>query len=171
MAWWQSQLGRASVFIRIPRPQPLVELRAFSDASSGVGVAITVGTRWRAWRLAPGWKSQGRDIQWAEAVGFELLTICVLALSNDGDHVVVYGDNRGVVEGWWKGCSANRPTNHVFRRILQLTEDRNRTIHTRYVPSAQNPADAPSRGFYPSRSLLLDPVVVPSEARPLLIDV
>ena len=128
MVWWQHQLRHTSIFICIPRPQPLVELRAFSDVSSGVGMAITVGMRWRAWRLAPGWKSQGRDIQWAEAIGFKLLTICVLALSSEGDHVVVYGDNHGVVEGWWKRCSANRPTNHVFRRILQLTEDHNQTV-------------------------------------------
>ena len=171
VAWWQRQLRRTNVSIPIPRPCPLVEHRAFSDASSGFGVAITVGARWRAWRWAPGWRSQGRDIQWAEAIGFELLTICVFALSRKGDHVVVYGDNRGVVEGWWKRCSANRPTNHVFRRILQLSEDCDRTVHTRYVPSAQNPADAPSRGTYPSRSLLLDSVTVPSEARPFLIDI
>ena len=134
-------------------------------------MAITVGERWRAWRLVPGWKSQGRDIQWAEAIGFELLTICVYSLSGRGDHIVVYGDNRGVVEGWWKRCSANRPTNHVFRRILQLLEDHDRSVHTRYVPSADNPADAPSRGRYPPRSQLLDPITVPDAARPLLIDI
>ena len=171
LAWWQRQLGRANLFIPIPRPHPLVEYRAYSDASSGFGVAITVGERWRAWRLVPGWKSQGRDIQWAEAIGFELLTICVYSLSGRGDHIVVYGDNRGVVKGWWKRCSANRPTNHVFRRILQLSEDRDRSVHTRYVPSADNPADAPSRGRYPPRSQLLDPITVPDAARPLLIDI
>ena len=171
LAWWQQQLQRPSIAIPIPRPCPLVEHKAYSDASSGFGVAITVGARWRAWRLAPGWRSQGRDIQWAEAIGFELLTICVFALSTEGDHIMVHGDNRGVVEGWWKRCSANRPTNHIFRRILQLSEDSNRTVHTRYVPSAQNPADAPSRGSYPPRSLLLDPITVPSEARHLLVDV
>ena len=108
-----------------------------------------MGSLWRAWRLAPGWKSQGRDIQWAEAIGFELLTICVFALANEGDHVLVHGDNRGVVEGWWKRCSTNRPTNHIFRRILQRSEDCNKTVHTRYVPSVQNPADAPSRASIP----------------------
>jgi hypothetical protein len=149
LRWWQLQLGRASVFIPVPRPRPLSDYRAYSDASSGFGVAVTIGPRWRAWRLAPGWKSQGRDIQWAEAIGFELLAIGLCAFSSEGEHIVVYGDNRGVVEGWWKRCSANRPTNHVFRRILQFSEDRNRTIHTKYVPSAQNPADAPSQGIYP----------------------
>ena len=171
LEWWQHQLRRPDVSIPIPRPRPLTDYSAYSDASSGFGVAITVGPRWRAWRLADGWKSRGRDIQWAEAVGFELLAICVCALSGQGEHVLLYSDNRGVVEGWWKRCSANGPTNKVFRRILQLSEDRGRAIHTRYVPSAKNPADGPSRGRYPSRSLLLDPIIVPDEIRSLLIDV
>ena len=171
LAWWTHQLGQASISSPILKPQPLLERNAYSDASSGVGVAITIGPRWRAWRLAPGWKSQGRDIQWAEAISFELLVTCLCDLSSEGEHIVVYGDNRGVIEGWWKKCSANRPTNLVFRRVIQLSESRRRTIHTRYVPSAQNPADPPSRGIYASRSLLLHPVVVPIEARSLLVDV
>ena len=84
---------------------------------------------------------------------------------------MVYGDNRGVVEGWWKRSSANRPTNRIFRRILDLTEHCSRTIHTKYIPSAQNPADAPSRGHYLALDLLLDPITVPDEVRPFLIDV
>ena len=44
LAWWQHQLGRANLFILIPRPHPLVEYRAYSDTSSGFGVAIMVGT-------------------------------------------------------------------------------------------------------------------------------
>ena len=119
----------------------------------------------------PSWKSQGRDIQWAEAIAFELLTICVFVGSDKGDHIVVYGDNRGVVKGWWKRSSANKPTNNIFQRILQLSEDCNRVVYTRYVPSAQNPANTPSRSLYLPRSLMLPPVAVPSEIRSLLFEV
>jgi hypothetical protein len=77
----------------------LVDHHAYSDASSGFGIAITVGPRWRAWRLLPGWKSQGRDIQWAEAIGFEFLIIYLCTISDAGEHLKVFGDNRGVVEG------------------------------------------------------------------------
>ena len=169
--WWQRQLSHPTIFSPIREPQTPTEHRAYSDASSGVGVAITIGLRWRAWQLTPRWKSQGRDIQWAEAVGFELLVISLCELADEGDHILAYRDNRRVIEGWWKRCSTNRPTNHVFRRIIQYAEDHCRTIHTRYSLSAQNPADAPSRGIYPSRTLLLNPVVVPSEIQALLIDV
>ena len=92
-------------------------------------------------------------------------------ISGEGEHLLVHGDNRGVVEGWWKGRSANKPTNRVFRHILQLLEDCNRKIHTKYVPSAQNPADGPSRGCYPPAKLLLDPITIPDEVKPFLVDV
>ena len=170
MEWWKSQLRGAPLSKVILEPQRLVDYEAYSDASSGFGVAITIGPRWRAWRLAAGWKSQGRDIQWAEAVGFELLTIHICILSKEGEHVKVHGDNRGVVEGWWKGCSGNRPTNSVFRRIHKLSGDCNRFIHTRYIPNEQNPADAPSRGQYPPTALLIRGPPTPTELRPFLID-
>ena len=101
-------------------------------------------------------------------IGLELLVIGLHAISKEGEHIKVYGDNRGVVEGWWKGSSGNKPTNKIFRRILQLSEDSRRTIHTRYVPSKQNPADAPSRGRYPPTELLLPTLPIPPELNPFL---
>ena len=64
-----------------------------------------------------------------------------------------------------------RPTNQVFCHILDLAEHQNRTIYTKYVPSTQNPADAPSRGHYPTPNLLLEHITVPTEVRPFLIDI
>lgn len=43
-------------------------------------------------------------------------------------------------------------------------------IHNRYVQSASNPADGPSRARYPPESLLLPPVVLPPELEPFLCD-
>ena len=171
LRWWKRQLARLDLSRPIREPRLPTEYDAYSDASSRFGVAITIGRRWRAWRLAQGWKSQGRDIQWAEAIGFELLVIALCAVSSSGEHITVYGDNRGVVEGWWKRSSANKPTNRVFRRILELSESSDRTIYTRYVPSANNPADAPSRGRYPSFDLLLDHIPIPPEVRPFIVDI
>ena len=171
LEWWKQRLSRPDRPRPIPEPRPLIDLKAYSDASSEFGIAITIGPRWRAWRLATGWESQGRDIMWAEAVGFELLVLCLLSSSQKGDHLTVYGDNRGVVEGWWNRSSHNKPTNRIFRRILQLSENCSRTIHTRYVPSAENPADPPSRGRYPPHELLLEDFNIPSELRPFLIGV
>ena len=60
--WWKCQLSRSDISRSIPPPQPIIDHQAYSDASSGFGVAVTVGPQWQAWRLADGWKSQGRDI-------------------------------------------------------------------------------------------------------------
>ena len=170
LVWWKQQLSQPDISRPISEPQTPISYDAYSDASSGFGVAITIGPKWLAWKLAEGWKSQGRDIQWAEAIGFELLVISLCTISNEGEHIRVFGDNCGVVEGWWKGRSANKPTNRVFRRILKLSEDCNRTIYTRYIPSAQNPADAPSRGLYPPAALRLPSIPIPAEVRPFLVD-
>jgi hypothetical protein len=171
LEWWKQRLSLPDLPRPIPEPSPLIDFEVYSDASSGVGIAITIGKRWRAWRLVAGWKSQGRDIQWAEAVGFELLVTSLLSISKEGDHIKVYGDNRGVVEGWWKRSSANKQTNWVFRRILELSENHSRFIHMRYVPSAENPADAPSRGHFPPFEQLLNDFSIPTELHPFLVGV
>lgn len=111
LVWWKQQLSHLDVARPIPPPQPIINYKAYSDASSGFGMAITVGPRWQAWCLTTGWKSQGRDIQWAKAIGFELLAISLCSFLSEGEHLIVHGDNQGVVKGWWKQCSANRPTN------------------------------------------------------------
>lgn len=119
---------------------------AFSDASSGTGIGIVIGSRWRAWRLLPGSNQDRRDIGWAESVGFEFLIRTLLADKNHPSHIKVYGDNKGVVEGWWKHCSRNPPVNGVFRRVHDLLDDEKTTIYSRYVSTHHNPADEPSGG-------------------------
>ena len=41
----------------------------------------------------------------------------------------------------------------------------------RYVPSTENPADAPSQGCYPPHELLLDDIGIPEELAPFLTSV
>ncbi len=78
--WWLSQL-LSNPTRSIPGPCTVTDFAAFSDASSGTGIAIVIGDRWHAWRLLPGWRSDERDIQWAEGVGFKLL---VRAIATQG---------------------------------------------------------------------------------------
>jgi hypothetical protein len=170
LLWWKEVLLRPVISRSIPGPRDLVDLDAFSDASSEIGIGITVGEKWRAWRLLPGWKRDGRDIGWAEAVGFELLVKAVTSSHSRGIHYKVFGDNRGVVEGWWKGRSKNRPTNEVFRRIHTITTASECTVHTRYVPSKLNPADDPSRGIYPDTRLLLPRIPIPRDLEGFVVD-
>ena len=73
LQWWSRTLQTPNISRDIPGPVVIYDFKAYSDASSGVGIGITIGDRWRAWRLLPGWKADGWEIGWAEAVGFEFL--------------------------------------------------------------------------------------------------
>ncbi len=170
LKWWKLLFRQSIISRPIPEPLPIIDICAYSDASSGFGIAITVGDHWRAWRLVPGWKCEGRDIGWAEAMGFEFLVRHVIQITSAGAHIKVYGDNVGVVEGWWTGRSRNKQVNIVFRRIHSLIQQHDSTIHTRYVRSKQNPADPPSRGIYAHESLLLPHIPIPVDAIPHIVD-
>jgi hypothetical protein len=162
LQWWKERLRYPHLARPIPGPVPIIDYRAYSDASSEVGIGITIGDHWRAWRLLPGWKANGRDIGWAEAVGFLFLCITICdAHPPPSSHIKTLGDNRGVVEGWWSGRSRNRPTNLIFRDIHNISEAEAITFHTQHVPSEENPADGPSRGLYGADSLLLRPIIIP----------
>lgn len=71
--WWAIELSKPTIGRGIPTAHAVRDIAAFSDASSSTGIAIVIGTRWRAWKLIPGWDTNYRNIGWAEAVGFEFL--------------------------------------------------------------------------------------------------
>ena len=169
LSWWFDVLGSPRISRPIPGPASVTDRSAFSDASSGVGIVIS--GQWRAWRLIPGWKADGKDIGWAEAVGFELLALALCATCQPGQFLRVFGDNQGVVEGWWRGRSRNWETNKVFRCIHTIADTHQCTFITRYVTSSENPADGPSRGLYPPAARLLPAIHIPDALRQFIVDV
>lgn len=169
LTWWEATLSQPSLSREIPGGRHISDVRGYSDASSSVGIGVVIGDRWRAWRLLPGWKGGGRDIGWAEAVGMELLIRTILRGGTFAG-IQIFGDNTGVVEGWWTGRSRNAETNRIFRRIHELLDTRDTILTTRYVHTNQNPADGPSRGIYPPREHLLPPIDLPDEIKPFVVD-
>jgi hypothetical protein len=150
LAWWYHIFSLSTPISReISPPVDPIDVQAFSDVSSSIGIGIVIGSGWHAWRLLPGWQSDRRDIGWAEAIGFELLVQTLSKLGTWAQQIRIYGDNKGVIEGWWKGRSCNPETNAVFRCIHDIVEQTANTFYTQYVPSKNNPADSPSRGIYP----------------------
>lgn len=169
LLWWLRTLSKPTLTREIPGAQEVVDIHAFSDASSTVGIGVVIRDRWRAWSLKPGWNEDQRDIGWAEAVGMELLIRIILRDAPPGTRFKIYGDNRGVVEGWWSGRSRNDQVNEVFKRIHFLLSTHRCMVYTKYVQSASNPADGPSRGIFPDASKLLPPIDLPNELLPLVL--
>jgi hypothetical protein len=149
--WWRDQLDRQIPPCPLPYATGVNNPRAFSDASSKVGIAIWIDGWWHAWHLQWGWDSGGRNIAWAKAVSFELL-VQVLGENGATGHTLLWGDNQVIVEGWWQGSSNSLPVNSIFKCIHTYQRKYNLTIHSRYVPSASNPTDDPSCGVYGDRS-------------------
>jgi hypothetical protein len=175
LEWWSDLLQAGKVSCPIYPPREFSNPLMFSDASSGIGIGIVIGDRWRAWRLVPGWQTTHngkRDIGWAKAIGFKLLVRTLTSLPDSSDSIIVHGDNTGVVEGWWRGRHRNKAINGVFCCIHEFIQSIPRCfeVHTKYVASKVNPADGPSRGQYGPEHLLLPPVLVPDDARDSIID-
>ena len=168
LLWWLRTLSEPILCREIPGASEVIDVQAFSDASSSLGIGVVIRDRWRAWALKPGWNNDEKDITWAEAVSMELLVRTILDQAPRGAKFKIYGDNRGVVEGWWSGRSRNTETNEVFKRLHSILRVHGCEIYTRYVPSASNPADGPSRGILPSLNKLLPPVELPPELEALV---
>lgn len=107
LIWWTDCLQQENVFQPIPSSVNSINIDAYSDASSKVGIGIIIRKKWYAWQLLLGWKTLDgfHDIGWAEAISFELLVSAVLALYPPSQHFRLYRDNKGVVKGWWNGQS------------------------------------------------------------------
>ena len=168
--WWSQQLRKPFLSRIAPGPCNVHNCHAYSDASSTIGIGIWISGHWRAYRLLPNWKRDDRDIGWAEAVGFWLLTLFIVPNTEPNHHYRVYGDNEGVVQGWWSGRSRNRATNSVFKHVHEISARAGCTFHTTYVASASNPADGPSRAVYPSTQLLLPRIPIPFELQSDIVD-
>ena len=154
LQWWIDRLSRPCIERPFTSHIPVADVHAFSDASSDFGIAITVDNVWRAWRWRPGWDQDGRDIAWAEAVGVLLLAVHVLPFCCPGTHVLFHADNSSVVFAWNNFHSRNQHVNAVFRQLIAVCKHSDCSIQLQYIPSAQNLADAPSRGLFPSGPII-----------------
>ena len=170
IAWWTKHLTEQAPPAPIPTPQAPTDICAFSDASSTIGIGIHIQGRWCAWTLWPGWDTDGRDIGWAEAAGFELLTHTLLLLTKPGSTLLIYGNNQGVIKAWHCGRSRNKHISNIFKHLIPDLICFNCHIITKYVPSSGNPADPLSRSLFPSHTLLLPPVLIPDDLAPFLLN-
>ena len=145
------------------------DLEIYVDASTSWGIGLIVNGRWLAWRLAPGWKSDGRDIGWAEMAA---VLLALLYLKADGvrdARVLIHSDNQGVIGALKAGCSRSVQQNRILKTIVSELILDGLWPELEYVNTKDNPADAPSRGALPPASSRLSvDVPIPFELRSLL---
>jgi hypothetical protein len=154
MAWWRSRLQSAFVGMKIIRPPEPLDNKIYVDASTRWGIGLFLDGRWLAWQFQDGWKSEGREIGWAEIVAVELANLTLITAKFKHCHVVVWSDNQGVVRALKAGRSRGTQQNLILREIVKLIQDHTLWISTMWIPSLENPADDPSRGVFPGKESL-----------------
>jgi hypothetical protein len=154
MLWWRQRLQCSFVGMSIIRPPPPLNNNLCVDASTSWGIGMVLDGRWLAWQFKPDWKSEGREIGWAEMVAIELALRTLITGKFTRCHVIVRSDNQGVVGALKAGRSRGTQQNLILREIVKLIQDNELWVSTIWIPTSENPADDPSRGIFPGKKLL-----------------
>ena len=153
--------------LKIVRPPEPLSSELFVDASTTWGIGLILDSKWLAWELKEGWKSDGRDIGWAEMVAVELAVRTLVTAKYTNCHVIVRSDNMGVTGALAAGCSRGTRQNAILREIVRLIQENDIWVSTVWISTQSNPADGPSRGVFPNRSSLYAfPPKVPFHLQP-----
>jgi hypothetical protein len=118
------------------------------------GIGLILNGQWLTWELKENWKSNGRDIGWAEMAVVELAIQMLITSAFLNCHIVICSDNMGIISALSTSRSRGTQQNAVLREIVEMIQANSIWISMVWVPTTENPADAPSRGDFPSRSLL-----------------
>ncbi|KAE8231416.1 hypothetical protein CF326_g3574 [Tilletia indica] len=117
----------------------------YSDASN-LGCGVVIDGRAQAWALPGIIDEEGIDIGVMEAWALQLALEACISMGARDCTVRFQVDNLGVVYAFRKGRSRSKWTNCCLRCIAELAVATNITMSMAYVASADNLADAPSRG-------------------------
>lgn len=80
---------------------------------------MVLNNKWLAWPLKVGWKSDGRDIGWAEMVAINLAVKTLVNAGYANCHVILKSDNMGVVDALAAGYSRSNQQNFILRHIVE----------------------------------------------------
>jgi hypothetical protein len=157
ISWWREVLSNpAACILPIHCHPPRSDLNIFIDASTSWGIGVVIEDQWLAWRLADGWQEDGREIGWAEMVALQLLVLTLIASRAPPATYSVRSDNKGVVGAFDANYSRSPLQNAILRHIFTLLRDHDIWLEMKWVPSADNLADGPSRGIFPPFSSRID---------------
>jgi hypothetical protein len=72
ITWWRRQLSLPFTGSSLKKPPPTSSIEFWVDASAVWGIGVIFNGFWDAWKLQGNWKSNGRNIGWAEFVVVKL---------------------------------------------------------------------------------------------------
>src|SRR5882724_6742948 len=110
LRWWQAILAIPCVPHSLT-PRRTVDPNIWVDASTDWGIGVIIADHWAAWKLVADWNSLGRDIGWAESIALELVVIMIVDQGFNDCHVMIRGDNTGIIDAFNRGRSRNVPRN------------------------------------------------------------
>jgi hypothetical protein len=158
LRWWEKKLEEPDIGIKLcTMEKPDDSFGLYCDASTSFGIGIVIDGKAEAFRFKPGWNSSDgtpRDIGYAEFVALHILIFIFFSSHKiRNHHIKAYSDNSGVVGAWKNRSSTNASQNEVLGRILRILIARQCFLTVEYIPSEDNPADAPSRGVFSERAV------------------
>jgi len=169
LEWWSSMLSKVDHH-RPLHIRPLEDPDIWVDASGHWGIALVVGNQYQAWQYCPDWDTDGRHIGWAESVAIELAVVFIAKAGFHDVHVLVHSDNTGAIGQFRRGCSKNPNMNASIIRAEEIMGEHNISLFPDYVKSADNRADAASRGVpEPNLKPLIPRLELPAEIQHLFV--
>ncbi|PPQ94251.1 hypothetical protein CVT25_004971 [Psilocybe cyanescens] len=147
ITWWRKCLEQKFCGSSLAAPPIQSPLEFWVDASTDWGIGVVFDGEWNSWKLKKNWKSNGRNIGWAEFVAIEIGLLHAIHLGHSNTHFLIRSDNQGVIQAIKGGKSRSPEQNNVLQRITSLLATHSLWISSLYVPSADNISDGPSRGI------------------------
>lgn len=171
LRWWSAQLSTASVSRSLIARGDPIDMGFWMDASSNWGISLMCKGRWAAWKWLEGWRSEQREIGWAEGVAVELAVRLLDARNISDVHVLIRTDNQGVMGAFQRGRGRNPEINNSIRRVDVICSSRNIMLSLIYVASADNLADPISRGIPGPPDSHLENIELPVKLSPFMVRV
>ena len=108
--------------------------------------------KWLTWEFKNEWRTDGREIGWAEMVAIELATWTLITANFKNCHITDRSDNQGIVGALKAGRLRGTQQNLILCEIVKLLQDNDLWNSTAWVSTSENSADGPSQGVFPRKS-------------------
>jgi hypothetical protein len=145
--FWRAKLAKPFCSLVLCCLLAISPIDFWVDTSTSFGIGVVFDRHWIAWQLRNGWKLDRRKIGWAEMIAIELGLRVAIDLGHCYIHFQVHSDNTSIIGSVGAGKVHNIQQNWALQRITALMCAHGLWVTLQYIPSAENMANAPSRGL------------------------